>query len=167
MSEWAGVADGLSSEEGPYLAFKAANDDDNIYLYSKRTWHDGLWKESSGGYYYYEFDTDNNPETGTNSVNGNTGYGVEVWMYLYLFTGSADAPTFASSPAGSGYPSGDVLENVAAAGVTDKSVIETEVKIPLANLGVSKGQTIRIYTWGNKSAGNLKGADSYLLYTVK
>ena len=167
MSDWAGVADGLSSEEGPYLAFKAANDDDNIYLYSKRTWHDGLWKASSGGYYYYEFDTDNNPETGTNSVNGNTGYGVEAWMYLYLFTGSADAPTFASTPDGSGYPSGDVLENVAAAGVTDKSVIETEVKIPLANIGVSKGQTIRIYTWGNKSAGNLKSADSYLLYTVK
>ena len=167
MSDWAGIEAGLSSEEGPYLTFKATNDGESLYLYSKRTWHDGLWKESSGGYYYFEFDTDNDPSTGTNDVNGNTGFGVEAWMYLYLFTGTSSAPTFASSPAGSGYPSSAVLENIAAAGVTDMTTIETEVRIPLANIGVAKGQTIRIYTWGNKSAGNLKGEDSYLLYTIQ
>ena len=166
MSDWAGVAAGLSSEEGPYLEFKATSDDEFIYLYSKRTWHDGLWKDSSGGYYYFEFDTDNDSSTGTMDVNGNTGYGVEAWMYLYLFTGTKDAPTFASSPAGSGYPSSSVIENVVAAGKTDMTVIETEVKVPMANIGVAKGQTIKIYTWGNKSGSNLKGEDSYLLITL-
>ena len=167
MSDWAGIEAGLSSEEGPYLEFKAANDDEFIYLYSKRTWHDGLWKDSSGGYYYFEFDTDNDSSTGTTDVNGNTGFGVEAWMYLYLFTGTAAAPTFASNPAGSGYPSSAVIENILSAGFTDMTNIETEVRIPLANIGVAKGQTIKIYTWGNKSAGNLKGEDSYLLYTLK
>ena len=167
MSDWAGIEAGLSSEEGPYLEFKATNDDEFIYLYSKRTWHDGLWKDSSGGYYYFEFDTDNDSSTGTTDVNGNTGFGVEAWMYLYLFTGTAAAPTFASNPAGSGYPSSAVIENILSAGFTDMTNIETEVRIPLANIGVAKGQTIKIYTWGNKSAGNLKGEDSYLLYDVK
>ena len=167
MSDWAAVPAGLSSEEGPYLEFKATNDDEFIYLYSKRTWHDGLWKDSSGGYYYFEFDTDNDSSTGTTDVNGNTGFGVEAWMYLYLFTGTAAAPTFASNPAGSGYPSSAVIENILSAGFTDMTNIETEVRIPLANIGVAKGQTIKIYTWGNKSAGNLKGEDSYLQITIQ
>ena len=167
FEDWNVIKGGLSSEEGPYLSFKATNDDNYLFLYSKRTWHDGLWKESSGGYYYFEFDTDNNPATGSTDVNGNTGYGVEYWMYLYLFTGSKEEPTFASQPAGAGYPSDDILANVVAAGATDKNVIETEVQIPLKDLGLTKGQTIRIYSWGNKSAGNLKGEDSYLTVTIK
>lgn len=167
MSDWAGVPDGLSSTDGPYLAFKATYDADYLYFYSKRTWHEGLWKDSSGGYYYFELDTDNDPTTGTHDVNGNTGYGVEYWMYLYLFTGTKDAPTFATSPAGSAYPSSSVIENVIANGVTDKSVIETEVRVPRANVGLTSGGTIRIYTWGNKSAGNLKSETSYLTLTLE
>ena len=167
FSDWAAVSGGLNSEEGPYLVCKAVNDDNYLYIYSKRTWHDGLWKDSSGGYYYYEFDTDNDESTGTNDVNGNSGYGVEAWMYLYLFTGSASAPTFASSPKGSGYPSSSVINDVLAAGKTDMSIIETEVRIPLSNISVTKGQTIRIYTWGNKSASNFKNAKESILMTLK
>ncbi len=167
FSDWESVEDGLYSDEGPLLDFRATSDADYLYFYSKRTWHDGLWKESSGGYYYFELDLDNDPSTGTNDVNGNTGYGVEAWMYLYLFTGSADAPTFASNPAGSAYPSDSVMANVIAAGSTDKSVIETEVRVPRANLGVQSGQTIRIYTWGNKSASNLKAEDSFVVLTLE
>ncbi|MBO4743861.1 MAG: SusF/SusE family outer membrane protein, partial [Bacteroidales bacterium] len=167
FSDWAAVSGGLNSEEGPYLVCKAVNDDNYLYIYSKRTWHDGLWKDSSGGYYYYEFDTDNDEGTGSNDVNGNTGYGVEAWMYLYLFTGSSSAPTFASSPKGSGYPSSSVINDVLAAGKTDMSIIETEVRIPLSNISVTKGQTIRIYTWGNKSASNFKNAKESILMTLK
>ena len=164
--DWADI-EGLSAPDGVYMAFKATYDADYIYLYSKRTWHDGLWKDSSGGYLYYEFDTDNDPSTGTNDVNGNTGYGVEYWMYLYLYTGTAAAPTFASSPKGSAYPGSAVLENITAAGATDNSVIETEVRVPRSNLGLTSSGTIRIYSWGNKSAGNLKGAESYLSLTIE
>ena len=167
MADWAVVTCGLSDPEGVYQAFKVAYDADNLYFYSKRTWHEGLWKDSSGGYYYFELDTDNNPETGTTNVNGNTGYGVEYWFYLYLFTGTKDAPTFASAPVGSAYPDDNVISNITASGVTDNTVIETEVCVPRANVGLTSGGTIRIYTWGNKSAGNLKGADSYVLLTLK
>jgi hypothetical protein len=159
--DWAAVPGGLSST-GNYQAFKAAADANYIYLYSKRKWHDELWKDSSGGYFYYEFDTDNNPATGTNDVNGNTGYGVEYWMYLYLFTGSSASPTFANSPKGSGYPSSGVIANILASGATDRTVIEVELRIPRANLGLTNPGTIRIYSWGNKSASNLKSSSSYI-----
>ncbi len=165
--DWASVPAGLSSTSGPYLEFKAASDANYLYFYSKRTWHNDLWKDSSGGYFYYELDTDNDPSTGTNSVNGNTGYGIEYWMYLYLFTGTSDAPTFANPPKGSAYPDSRVIANILAAGATDKSVIEVEIRVPRSNVGLTSGGTIRIYTWGNKSAGNLKSASSYLSLTVK
>lgn len=166
--DWAGVPAGLSSSSGPYLEFKATSDANYLYFYSKRTWHAELWKASSGGYFYYELDTDNNPDTGTNNVNSNTGYGVEYWMYLYLFTGTSSDPTFATNPKGGGYPSSSVISNILAAGSTDKSsVIEVELRIPRANVGLTSPGTIRIYTWGNKSASNLKSASSYLTLTVK
>ncbi|MBP5558509.1 MAG: hypothetical protein J6X71_01950 [Bacteroidales bacterium] len=165
--DWASVPAGLSSTSGPYLEFKAVSDANYLYFYSKRTWHDELWKDSSGGYFYYELDTDNDPSTGTNSVNGNTGYGVEYWMFLYLFTGSSSTPTFANTPKGSAYPSSSVIANILAAGATDRSVVEVEVRVPRSNVGLTSGGTIRIYTWGNKSAGNLKSASSYLTLTVK
>ncbi len=156
MDEWANVTSGLYQEDGTYIAFKATYDENNIYVYSKRNWHTGLW---GGGYYYYQFDTDNNIETGLvgdGAINGSyKGYGIEKWMYLQLFGGSADEPTFNTAPEGGSYPDESVRANVKANGVTDKATfIETEVSIPRANLGVKKGDVIGIYTVGNKSASN-------------
>lgn len=156
MSEWADVTSGLYQEDGTYIAFKATYDENNIYVYSKRTWHTGLW---GGGYYYYQFDTDNNAETGLvgdGAINGSyKGYGIEKWMYLQLFGGTSEDPTFNSAPEGGSYPDDKVMANVKANGVTDKStVIETEVSIPRANLDVKKGDVVGIYTVGNKSAAN-------------
>ena len=162
MADWAEVSTGITSEDGPLYVFKVTYDENYIYCYNKRNWHTGLW---GGGYFYFEFDTDNNPETGLvgdDVVNGNKGYGVETWMYLFLFGGSADAPEFNLNPEGGSYPETGVLDNIIANGTTDKETsIETEVRIPRANLGVKKGDIIRVYTWGNKSAGNLKGAQRY------
>lgn len=156
MDEWANVTSGLYQEDGTYIAFKATYDENNIYVYSKRNWHTGLW---GGGYYYYQFDTDNNIETGLvgdGAINGGyKGYGIEKWMYLQLFGGTADEPTFNTAPEGGSYPDESVMANVKANGVTDKAtVIETEVSIPRANLGVKKGDVVGIYTVGNKSASN-------------
>lgn len=156
MDEWANVTSGLYQEDGTYIAFKATYDENNIYVYSKRNWHTGLW---GGGYYYYQFDTDNNIETGLvgdGAINGGyKGYGIEKWMYLQLFGGSADEPTFNTAPEGGSYPDESVMANVKANGVTDKATfIETEVSIPRANLEVKKGDVVGIYTVGNKSASN-------------
>ena len=155
LSEWAGVTTGLYQEDGVYVAFKVTYDENNIYVYSKRTWHSGLW---GGGYYYYQFDTDNNPETGLvgdGAINGGfKGYGIETWLYIQPFGGTADEPAFNTAPEGGSYPDESVLANVTANGFTDKTIIETEACIPRANLGVKKGDVIRVYSVGNKSASN-------------
>ena len=162
MSDWADI-EGITSADGPYYEFKAFNDDKNLYFYSKRNWHEGLWKEAWGGYYDFGLDKDRDQSTGGSRDDVN---GLDIWMYLYLFTGTADAPTFPASPVGAGYPDDSVMAHAAAAGTTDKAtLIETEVSIPLADLGLEKGQTIDLYTWGNKSATNFKATP--LTYTVK
>ena len=161
MADWNKVTNGISDEEGVLREFKVAFDEDYLYFYNKRTWHDELWKASSGGYYYYEFDTDNNAETSVADVNGNTPCGgIDTWLYLYLFTGSADSPTFAENPKASGIAT---LTDITAAGTTDKTVIETEVRIPRANVGVKKGDTIRIWSWGNKRESRLCSTSKQIL----
>ena len=160
MGDWIGVETGVESEGGPIFAFKATYDQDYIYFYNKRNWHTGLW---GGGYYYYELDTDNDSATSVESVNGNApAGGIDVWMYLYLFGGTAEAPAFNVAPEGEGAyrdpdATGEIIAGIAANGKTDgATAIETEVKVPRANLGVKKGDTILIYSWGNKSGSNLK-----------
>ena len=150
-----GVETGVASEGGPVLNFKATYDEEYVYLYNKRTWHDGLW---GSGYYYFYFDTDNNPETGEMDANGNSAPGVECWMYLYVFGGSSAEPAFNANPEGDGVPAESVA-NIICAGAVDAehTVIETEVRIPRSNVGIQKGQTVKLYTWGNKSGSNLKG----------
>lgn len=156
FTDWFGVETGVASEGGPLYAFKATYDADYIYFYNKRKWHDGLWKPAEGGYYYFELDTDNNSNTKVEDVYGNApAGGTDVWFFLYLFTGSSEAPTFATAPVGDGIPDG-VIANIIANGKTDKTVIETEVRVPRSNLKVKKGDTILIYSWGNKSGSNLK-----------
>ena len=155
MSDWEDVTACATQDDGVIRVFKAAYDADYLYFYNKRTWHDGLW---GGGYYYYEFDTDNNAATSVADVNGNTPCGgIDVWMYLYVFGGDSANPSFNANPEGDGYPSGDVISNVLVAGTTDGStIIETETRIPRSNVGVKKGDIIRVWTWGNKSGSNLK-----------
>lgn len=155
MSDWIGVETGVASEGGPMLNFKATYDEEYVYLYNKRTWHDGLW---GSGYYYFYFDTDNNPETGEMDANGNSAPGVECWMYLYVFGGSSAEPAFNANPEGDGVPA-ESLANIICNGTVDAehTLIETEVRIPRSNVGIQKGQTVKLYSWGNKSGSNLKG----------
>lgn len=152
MSDWDNVETGITSTSGPILSFKATYDENYIYVYNKRTWHNDLW---GGGYYYYNFDTDNDSTTGVEKDGVN---GLECWMYLKLFGGSASAPTFNAVPSGEGYPNNGCLANINCEGTIDPdhTVIETEVRIPRENLGIQKGKTINISTWGNKSGSNLK-----------
>lgn len=155
MADWNKVTNGISDEEGVLREFKVAFDEDYLYFYNKRTWTDALWGSS---YYYYEFDTDNNAETSVADVNGNTPCGgIDAWVYLTLFKGSSSAPAFAEAPTGGSDKV--TMSDIIAAGVTDGALVETEVRIPRANVGVKKGDTIRIWSWGNKSGSNLKTSE--------
>ena len=111
-----------------------------------------------GGYFYLAVDADNNVATGMTDANGNSVIGIEKWMYLYFYLKDDDGnPVLASAPAGA-RESGDeyaCAANALAGTVTD-DIVETELRIPLADLGVTYGQPIKVYSWGNKSASNMK-----------
>jgi len=165
MADWDNVQTVVSeispSTSRTYMVFKATYDSKNLYIYTKRKWNDDLWKDSSGGYVYYYFDTDNNASTG---FTHNNAVGLESYIFLYLYTGSKTSPTIPATPAGG--TSNASISNVSAWGVitdanedsvwSNADYIETEVCIPRANIpGLTNGNTVRIYSFSNKSGGNL------------
>ena len=157
FSDWADVKTFIASddEDAPLKEFKVAFDKDYLYFYHKRNNNSAMW---GGGYFYLAVDADNNVATGMTDANGNTVVGIEKWMYLYFYLKDDNGnPMLATAPAGA-RESGDeyaCAEN-ALAGVIGDDVVETELRIPLADLGVTYGQPIKVYTWGNKSASNMK-----------
>ena len=147
MSDWAGVTTGVVTEADPgvYQAFKVYNDDNNLYFYSKRDNRAAIW--GGNGYFYYDIDADNNAGTGVEK-DGITG--LETWMYIKPFAGSSAEPAFATEVKGDAYPSKSVIANLHFAGVNSESYVEVEVSVPLADVGVKKGDTILVYSWSNK-----------------
>ena len=158
FSDWDEVTTGIASddEDAPLKEFKVAFDKEYLYFYHKRNNNPAMW---GGGYYYLAVDADNNVATGMTDANGNAVVGIEKWMYLYFFLADdAGNPMLATAPKGS-RESGDeyvCAENSLAGAMFGDSVVETELRIPLADLGVTYGQPIKVYTWGNKSASNMK-----------
>lgn len=161
--DWASVTTGLksSSSSPKYHEFKVFNDSKYIYFYSKRNNDSAIWGINQG-YFYYDLDTDNDSTTGvaSDSING-----LEVYMYIYPFAGTSSEPAFATTNAGSSYPSSSVYKSVLFAGAVSGSVVELEVRLPLSEAGIKKGDVIGIYSWGNKSASDFK--TKKLVYTVK
>ena len=157
FSDWADVTTVLVSddEDAPLKEFRVAYDKDYLYFYHKRNNNSAMW---GGGYFYLAVDADNNVATGMTDANGNTVVGIEKWMYLYFYLKDDNGnPVLATAPAGA-RESGDeyaCAEN-SLAGVVGDAIVETELRIPLADLGVTYGQPIKVYTWGNKSASNMK-----------
>ena len=157
FADWAEVTTGIASddEDAPLKEFKVAFDKEYLYFYHKRNNNSAMW---GGGYFYLAVDADNNVATGMTDANGNAVVGIEKWMYLYFYLqDEAGNPVLATAPAGA-RESGDeyaCAEN-SLAGVIGDAVVETELRIPLADLGVTYGQPIKVYTWGNKSASNMK-----------
>ena len=158
FSDWDDVTTGIASddEDAPLKEFKVAFDKEYLYFYHKRNNNPAMW---GGGYFYLAVDADNNVATGMTDANGNAVVGIEKWMYLYFFLADdAGNPVLATAPAGA-RESGDeyvCAENSLAGAMFGDSVVETELRIPLADLGVTYGQPIKVYTWGNKSASNMK-----------
>ncbi len=140
MSDWDACTTESTNTSNNYRVFKATYDATNIYLYTKRV------TVSGQKYIYYDFDTDNNSATGT-AEGSRTG--LEAFMALVLYDGT----TIVTSPgADASYPDANVYSGVVCAGTYASDFTETEVSIPRSNLGINKGDIIKIYSWGNKSA---------------
>lgn len=157
FSDWADVTTAIvaDDEDAPLKEFRVAYDKDYLYFYHKRNNNPAMW---GGGYFYLAVDADNNVATGMTDANGNAVVGIEKWMYLYFYLADDNGnPVLATAPAGA-RESGDEYACAANAlsGKIADDVVETELRIPLADLGVTYGQPIKVYTWGNKSASNLK-----------
>ena len=157
FSDWADVKTVLvaDDEDAPLKEFKVAYNKDYIFFYHKRNNNSAMW---GSGYFYLAVDADNNVATGMTDANGNAVIGIEKWMYLYFYLKDEGGnPVLATAPAGA-RESGDEYECAAnaLAGAVADDIVETELRIPLADLGITYGQPIKVYTWGNKSASNMK-----------
>lgn len=143
MSDWDDCETVYTNDSNNYRAFKAAYDKDYIYLYTKRVTVDGQ------RYIYYDFDLDNDPTTGTSEGDGGTRTGLEAYMALVLYSGNS----IVENPgADSYYPNASVYSGVVCKGTVGSDFTETELSIPRSNLNIKNGDTIKIYSWGNKSA---------------
>ena len=161
--DWGAVKTGLksSSSSPKYYEFKVHNDNKYIYFYSKRNNTADIWGNKQG-YFYYDLDTDNDSSTGQKS---DSILGLETYMYIYPFAGTSSSPAFATSNEGYSYPGSSVLSSVLFAGAVTDSIVELELRLPLTEAGIKKGDVIGIYSWGNKSASDFK--TTKLVYTVK
>ena len=172
LSDWAGVTTALTDKDGPVYAFKATYDEEYIYFYIKRNFHGGLFPAESGnGYFYFCLETDENPETGEKGlINGQYSfpYGIDSWFFAFMFDGSPDEPVITSAPkAGStSYPT-DYINNIKVGGKCNinNEIIELELQAKRSDMLIQKGKTVKIHTWGNKSATNIK--DTALKLTIE
>ena len=172
LSDWAGISTKLEEEGGPVFVFKATSDEKFVYFYIKRNFNGALFPPEGNGYFYFCMEVDGDGTNGDlgddeGKLNGQHKfpYGMDSWFYAHIYTGTAEAPEIASTPTGGHCYPEDFLSKIACAGkcIEDES-IEFEMSVPREDLLVQKGQTVRIHTWGNKSASNM--IDKALTITI-
>ena len=162
FADWADIT-GYEGEEGSYVAFKAAMDEQFLYFYAKRTSArmDELW--GGNGYFYFGLDLDSDPETGDAELWGNAG-GYELLIVLFPFAGTVAneeagtelAPAFGLSEEGTVAPDNYTVANAKANGAYDENGVEVEFSIPLEDLPEIKPNTpLIITTWGNKGSNKI------------
>ena len=153
LSDWDDVEVGYTNESNNYRVFKAAYDEENIYLYTKRV------TVSGQRYIYYDFDLDNDPTTG---VSEGSRTGLEAYMALVIYGENA----IVENPGADTYsPDASVYAGIVCKGTYGTDFTETELSIPRSNLGIQAGDTIKIYSWGNKSADGV--ASHPLVLTIE
>jgi len=160
FEDWANITNEISDPEGVYMDFKIAYDSENIFCYVKRDNNEAMW--ANGGYIYFDFDLDNDPSTG---VEHDSVPGLDYYMYTYMYGGTAAEPAINSCPKTKVNGNTVELADGCCAGVITDTAVETEIVFPRSIVGVEKGQTIRVYTWGNKSASNIK--TQYLVLNIE
>ena len=156
FSDWADVKTVIvaEDEDAALKEFRVAYNKDYLFFYHKRNNNSAMW---GGGYFYLAVDADNNVATGVTDANGWEVMGIEKWVYLYFYLKDDNGnPVLATAPAGEGIDGEYACADKSMAGVISDDVVETELRIPLADLGVTYGNPIKVYSWGNKSAANLK-----------
>ena len=92
--------------------------------------------------------------------------GVDKWIVIYPFGGTSSAPEINASPTGGGiddWGNYDCADN-ACAGLIGTAVVETEICIPRSDLGLTTGLTVKVYSFGNKSAYDLKASPISLTF---
>jgi hypothetical protein len=154
FSDWVKITTAVESEEGPYYTFKATYDSEFMYFYSKRNFREDYW--GNYGYFYYGIDLDNDDTTAMEDPQGMPG--VETWICFYPFGGTNEAPALNTTPYGGGLDGWSNYQFAEGAlnGSFDDDYVEIEVRVPRADLRINAGTTVKIYSWGNKSASNIK-----------
>lgn len=152
MAEWASVETQIATEADPgvYQMFKATNDSKNLYFYTKRDNRTAIW--GGAAYIYYMFDADNNDTTGTDRDGAK---GLDSWFYFKPFGGSSDAQAIATAVSGEGTEM--AITNLQFAGKISADYVEIEASIPIADVKVKAGDTIKIYSWSNKDGYDVQG----------
>ena len=141
-----------------YKELKVAYDDKYIYFYTKRDWSTdhNIW--STEAYIYYGLDLDNDSATSAGGLSEMTG--ADASILIHPFAGSIEAPALAfgsTSLNGSAFTFSEVL----LAGQIGDGYVEFEVRFLRSEIknGAKKiedGNTINVYSWGNKDAAEYK-----------
>lgn len=148
------------SADGHYKDLKVAYDDMYIYIYTKRDWDSSSYDIWTGGssYIYYGFDLDNDSETPATTIGEMPG--ADATILLNPFSGTPASPVLSlggTKRNGSTFSFTDILLN----GVIGANVVEYEVRFLRSEVSngakvITDGNTIKVYSWGNKSGSNIK-----------
>ena len=169
FDDWKSVTTELTLEGGPVYVFKATYDEKYIYFYIKRNLVEELFPTAGNGYFYFCLETDGDSTNGVihgtgdeNKINGQwlvPEYGIDSWFFAYLFeAGQKVKKTSAEVKlSGQSYPT-DFMANLESAGrvSTANENIEIEIRANREDMKVVIGKTVKIHTWGNKSATNFQ-----------
>ena len=169
FDDWKEVPNKLELEGGPVYVFKATYDEKYVYFYIKRNLVEELFPTVGNGYFYFCMETDENPETGIkvgtgeeNKVNGQwlvPEYGIDSWFFAYLYADGQKVKQTTSEVrlSGDSYPEA-FINNVESAGKVSvaQETIEIEVRANREDMKIETGKTVKIHTWGNKSATNFQ-----------
>lgn len=146
-----------------YQILKVAYDERFVYLYTKRDWSSSydIWSTSS--YIYYGFDLDNNSDTPATTLGEMSG--ADATLLINPFSGSINAPELSLSSTklnGSTYSfDGLLIDGTITTESTQTGYVEFEMRVKRSDIKngsmiLEDGNTINVYTWGNKSASELK-----------
>lgn len=151
MSDWDSVSasDSSSDPADNNIELKVTYDKYYFYIYTKRTYTDDVWNNQ--GYFYYCLDTDGNPTNGTDA--NAKGQMSDIVFFVKPYGGTSASPEFNTTPSCTVTYSGRTLTPTCI-GRYDANTIETSLKISRKSLGLFKGDTVKILSWGNK--GNQK-----------
>lgn len=155
----------ISSSTGGshYQEFKIAYDDRYVYLYTKRDWSESCNVWATSAYIYYGFDLDNDSDTPA-SILGEMP-GADATILINPFDGSIDSPALSLSATklnGSSYSFDGLEFDGTITTVSSRTgYLEFEMKVKRSDIKngaktLENGNTINVFTWGNKSASDFK-----------